>query len=371
MPVTIVLEASRRSRPLRAARSRDASLRRGRILGYAAAALSDASESVEEPPRSAGGRRRALAGVGAWLLCLVPLVGLGELLLHAKQVSADVAPEADWAAARELVEAALRADDLVVFAPYWADPIGRSVFGDEIATLGRAARSDERRFARAFEVSIRGARDEALEGWRELERHAAGAVTVTLYENPAHTEIIDDLVALAAPERLTVSRVDEEAEQPCRFQRGASAGGSTIVPQGLLTPADKFVCPGGGHVGVAVLHDLGHRPRLCLYATPLQGASLRLRFSGVRFGESLFGHSGVQWVSERKPSAERVSIAFSTPDHRVGDHFHKVGAGWTGFELPTPELDGRTADLVAEIPPASQRQFCFEATTRRAGGGPR
>ena len=161
-----------------------------------------------------------------------------------------------------------------------------------------------------------------------------------------------------------MSRVDDGVEQPCAFQRGSSQGGSTVVPQGLLVPADKFVCQ-GGHVGVAVLHGLDHHPHVCLYATPMQGASLRMKFSNVTFGSSLHGHSGIQWLVERTPAPEKVAVTFSAFDRLIGTHFHKVGVGWVGFELPTAELDGKKGDLVAEIAPSSQRQFCFEATTRR------
>jgi len=306
--------------------------------------------------------RLAIAGL---LLCAVPLVSVVELVLHVKQTTSDVVPESDWALARDTVKAELQPNDLVVFRPFWSDPLGRRTFGPEIATMKREGRSDLRRFARAFEVSIRGAHDEELASWKKVKETKHGAVTVTLLENPSYTPVIDDLLDLVGPERLSVSRVDSSGvEQPCSFQRGASQGGSTVVPQGLLVPADRFVCQ-GGHVGVSVLHGLDHHPHVCLYATPMQGATLRMKFSNVTFGPSLHGHSGLQWLVERTPTAEKVAVTFSALDRPIGTHFHKVGVGWVGFELPTPELDGKKADLVAEIAPASQKQFCFEATTRR------
>jgi hypothetical protein len=318
-------------------------------------------------------RFAGLVWAAGWLLCAVPLIGVVELALHVKQTTSDVVPEGDWAAAHELVKAELRPDDLVVFAPFWADPLGRRSFGDAIATLKREGRSDERRFARAFEVSIRGSHEETLARWKKVKEQKAGAVTITLYEDPEYTKVLTDTIDLVGPERLAVSRLEGGNETPCTFQRGASAGGSTVVPQGLLTPADKFVCQ-GGHVGVAVLHALDHHPHLCIYATPMQGATLRLRFSGVTFGAGLHGHSGIQWVGERTPAPEKVSVAFSVEGRPIGTHNHKVGAGWVGFEFPTAELAGKKTDLVADVAPASQHQFCFEATTRDApsstGGAP-
>ena len=305
--------------------------------------------------------RLAIAGL---LLCAVPLVSVVELALHVKQTTSDVVPESDWAQARDAVKAELQPSDLVVFEPFWSDPLGRRTFGHEIATMKRSGRSDVRRFPRAFEVSIRGAHSEELAGWKKVKETRHGGVTVTLLENPSYTEVIDDVLDMVSPDRLTVSRVENGVEQACSFQRGASQGGSTVVPQGLLVPADKFVCQ-GGHVGVAVLHGLDHRPHVCLYATPMQGATLRMKFSNVTFGPSLHGHSGIQWLVERNPTPDKVAVAFSALDRPIGTHHHKVGVGWVGFELPTPELDGKKADLVAEIVPSAQRQFCFEATTRR------
>lgn len=297
----------------------------------------------------------------------MPLVAVVELALHVKQTTSDVVPDADWTAARDVVKADLQPDDLVVFAPFWADPLGRRSFGDSIATMKREGRSDERRFARAYEVSIRDAHDAGLAGWKQVKQQKTGAVTVTLYQNPDFTKVIDDTVDLVTPERLTVSKIDGAGEQPCTFQHGATAGGSTVVPQGLLTPADKFVCQ-GGHVGVAVLHALDHHPHLCIYATPMQGSTLRLRFSNVTFGASLHGHSGIQWLVERTPAPEKVSVTFSAFDRLIGTHFHKVGVGWVGFELPTNDIDGKKGDLTVDLGASSQRQFCFEATTRMEAG---
>lgn len=324
---------------------------------------SDPSDPTEPPTQARPGWRGRLGGVAGWILCAVPLVGVFEFALHVKQTGHDIVPESDWVSARELVMKELGPDDVVVFSPFWTDPIGRQTFGDTV-TMARAGRSDDRRFRRAFELSIRDAHDESLARWKKVKEQNAGRITIVLYENPDYTRVIDDTLRLATPDRLTVSRVDASGEQPCPFLRGASAGGSTVVPQGLLTPADKFVCQ-GGHVGIAVLHALDHHPHVCLYATPMQGATLRLRFSNVTFGSALYGHSGIQWMVERTPAPEKVAVVFSAFDRPIGTHFHKVGAGWVGFELPTPDLDQKRGELVADILPSGQRQFCFEATTRR------
>ncbi|CAN5903387.1 hypothetical protein BH11MYX4_BH11MYX4_54950 [soil metagenome] len=105
--------------------------------------------------------------VFAWALAAVPLIGVVELVLHVKQTTSDLVPASDWAAARDAVKAEAKPDDLVIFAPFWVDPIGREQLGDELAGLRREARPDESRFARAFEVGIRGAHRPELEGWKK------------------------------------------------------------------------------------------------------------------------------------------------------------------------------------------------------------
>lgn len=298
----------------------------------------------------------------ALALSLVPLVGVVELFLHVKQTTVDVVPEKDWRAARDAVAKDLRPDDLVTFAPFWSDPLGRRSFGDEIMTPRRAARSDEARFPRAWEVSIRGFHDPTLERWKKVSEQRLGGVTVTLLENPAPEKVISDLLDFVTPERMSVARVDANGESPCGFQHGPTSGGSTVVPQGLLVPGDKFVCP-GGHVGVTVLHDLQHHPRVCINTNAGQG-TLRLKFTGVTFGESIVGHSGIQWMGERGPSKNVATVTFSALDHTIATHLHRHGVGWVNFELPTPELAGKRADLVADVGGNVDRFFCFEATTR-------
>lgn len=301
----------------------------------------------------------------AWALCAVPLVGVVELALHVKQTTSDVVPDTDWLAARDAVKAELAPDDLVLFAPFWADPLGRKWFGDELAGLKREARPDETRFRRAFEVSIRGMHREELAAWRKVSERRTGHITIGVYENPSPAKVLTDLVDVLGPGKVTVSRVEGAVESACTWQHGAGQPGGLAVPQGPAVPGAKFVCPGGGYVGVAVLHALDHHPHLCIFGAPPGGsAALRIKFEGVRFGSSLHGHSGVQWVTDRVPSNERITVSFSAFDRPIGSNVHKVGTGWTGFEFPTDDIAGKKGDLVADVTGSAQRSYCFEADTR-------
>ncbi len=139
-----------------------------------------------------------------WAFSLVPAVGLLELGAHFVQ-TCSVAPERDWKDARAYVASQAKADDLVAFAPRWADPIGRETFGPDLATVEREARADESRFTRAFEVSIRGAHLPALSGWKRVSQRRFGGVDVTEWANPSPAPVIDDLVAHIGPQGLSVT----------------------------------------------------------------------------------------------------------------------------------------------------------------------
>lgn len=310
------------------------------------------------PPASA----RRPAPRAAWLLAVLPLVGVLELGLFFRDKAA-VVGDGDWDAARESVAPELQADDLVLFAPFWADPLGRRAFGPTIMTPARAAFADTTRFKRAFEIAIRGQHRPEIAGWRKVSERKAGAVTIGVYENPTPSVVHTDLVDAARPDRLSVSRVDGATESPCTFMHGTTQGGTTVVPQGTLVPGDRFTCQ-SGYVGVAVLHDLEHHPRRCIF-TSLPGGGVRLRFKDVRFGGLLHGHDGVQWINERTASGERFVVAFSAFGRPIGQKVHKVGMGFTGFEFPTPEFTGQKGELVVDVSgPTGQRYFCFEADTR-------
>jgi hypothetical protein len=276
--------------------------------------------------------------------------------------------EADWASARDYVATASKPDDLVTFAPRWVDPIGRQELGPEVATLQREARPDESRFPRAFEVSIRGAHDATLEGWRRTETRDFGSITVTTLENPAPVHVLDDLVSLVGAETLQVSKTDGERTVDCAFAHGSPQSGG--LGAGPAIPGERFACPGGGFVAASVAADLDYRPRRCIYAPPQGGKSvLRLRFLGVQIGRTLHGHHGIYVEAERNRTGAPVTLTFKVDDTVIGSVVHRDGDGWKPFELDTstlPESMKGRADVVAEIasPSGDRRMYCFEADTR-------
>ncbi len=304
-----------------------------------------------------------LAMAKKWAFVLVPAVGVLELVAHLWQTSAAVAPESDWSAAREVVKGKAKPEDLVLFAPTWADAVGRQTFGDEIATLDREAFPDVTRFPRAFEVSIRGKHRDELAGWREVGRDRVGAVTITTLENPAPVKILDDLVRHVNPQGMVAQRTDGPRESDCAYQQGG--GQAAGLGFGMAVPDARFACPGGGFVGVSVLEPIDYLPRKCIYAAPIGGGTiLRIRFANVAFGRALHGHHGL--YSEHERGGSPVALLFKAGDKTLGRVVHNDGDGWKGFELDTRDLEGKRGELVAEITASNgaRRQYCFEADTR-------
>ncbi|MGA7123774.1 MAG: hypothetical protein WBY94_26955 [Polyangiaceae bacterium] len=291
-----------------------------------------------------------------WAFAAVPAAGLLELGAHAAQTQA-VVPGRDWEAARDYVSQHAKPEDLVAFAPRWADPLGRAHFGPTIATLEREARPDESRFPRAFEVSIRGAHVPALRTWRRSAEQHFGGVAVTTLENPAPLPVLDDLVSAVRPDRMRVSAGDRD----CPFVHLPTQSGG--LGFGPAIPGDRFGCPGGAFVGVSVVADLDYVPHRCIYAPP-SGGTVRLRFLGVRFGRALSGHHALYVEAEHLKGAP-ITVTFSVGSSTLGTVVHRDGEGWKQFEFDTAQLSGRQEDLTADITSSGERRlYCFEAATR-------
>jgi hypothetical protein len=301
----------------------------------------------------------AMTLVRRWAFAAVPLAGLLELVAHVVQTHG-VVPDSDWKTARAYVAKEAQKDDLVAFAPRWTDPIGREIFGREIATLEREGRPDETRFPRALEVSIRGAHVPALASWSKAGEQRFGGVTVTTWTNPAPSHVIDDLVSHVDANGMRVAR----SEQDCPFVHAGAESGSLGYGPGV--PADRFACPAGGFVGKSVVTDLDYYPHRCIYAPPQGGPPVRLTFVDVAFGQTLHGHHAIYVEAERNRQGAPVTLTFKAGGVVLGSVVHNDGDGWKPFELDTSSLSGQRADLVAEVsaPNGNRRQYCFEADTR-------
>lgn len=298
-----------------------------------------------------------------YVFLAIPAIGLLELAAHIVQVTTRI-PAEDWAAARDGVKAGVRPNDLVVFSPAWLDPLGREYFRDNLATIGREARPDDTRFARAFEVSIRGEHLAEFEGWKVEATQHFGAITVNILDNPSPATVIDDLVDHAAPDKAQVALVEGGNETGCPWTRGSPQTGQIGFGPGI--PADRFVCPRSSFVATSVVPANDFRPHRCLYAPPVGGSSvLRIRFVDVEFGRTLHGHQAISWAAARYNSPP-VTLVWKAQGRTLARLTEQDADGWKPFEIDTGDLAGQKGELVAEVsaPSGSNRQYCFEADTR-------
>jgi hypothetical protein len=323
----------------------------------AAPAPLDAVPTPTLPPKT------PLAQMRRFLFLALPVIAVLELGAHLVQIYG-VVPSSDWIAARDVVRTLAQPDDFIAFAPYWTDPLGREYFGSDLATVAREARPDDSRYRRGIEVSIRGQHLPELAGWKVSSTQHVGRVTVTVYENPAFKAVKDDLVDHVAPDRMAVSEISGGLETDCSFMRGrVETGGLGFGP---AVPAERFVCP-GGFIGASIMQPTDYRPHRCLLAPPLgNGKTLRVKFLGVQFGETLHGHTGIDWDSEHHLEQPGVTLVWKIGARTLARITDANGEGWKSFELNTSDLAGQTGELVAEVSSQSShdRLYCFEADTR-------
>jgi hypothetical protein len=294
---------------------------------------------------------------------VVPAIAMLELFAHLVQINRTI-PKSDWEAAREAVKAEVHPEDLIAFAPRWADPLGREYFRDDLATVEREAPPDETRFPRAFEVSIRGKHLAEFDGWKKAATARFGSITVTTFENPSPAKVIDDLVVHTRGDRASVQLVEGERESECPWTHRSPETGNLGFGPGL--PADRFLCPRGGFVVTSVMQATDYLPHKCIYAPAVGGSSvLRVRFQNVQFGRVLHGHHAINWDSARFNSPP-VMLVWKAEGRTIARLVDRDDDGWKAFEIDTSDLAGHTGELIAEVSSttSNHRQYCFEADTR-------
>lgn len=110
--------------------------------------------------------RARLAAVGLVVLAVWEVA----VLVSARQSAPS--PE-DWQAVAAAIPATLGADQLVVFAPRWIDPVGRRWLGDRMS-IEQVARMDAARYREIWEVSMRGASAPEVAGAAALSEQSVG-----------------------------------------------------------------------------------------------------------------------------------------------------------------------------------------------------
>jgi hypothetical protein len=257
--------------------------------------------------------RKPLAVAPAVLLVVV---ALWEVVATRRAASA-VPDDAVWDAASQLVRASYQPGDLIVFAPDWIDPVGRLHLGDLIS-IDAAARMDAARYARIWELSIRGA-------------HAP------------------DVAGLAPASEQTIEGVTVR-----RFERTPAIVVTDFLAQ---TPQSDGARP------ALELAEVGFAPHRCVQVTPVPGKPTRVTFHGVQLGTTLVGYAGLADVFTRRDIRAPGQLAVELAGKPIATAELGVDDGWVRFEAPTtPGTSDVTFVASADAP---QRQICFAAEARK------
>jgi len=219
-----------------------------------------------------------------------------------------------WDAAAAVVRAQYRPGDLIVFAPDWVDPVGRLHLGDLIP-VETAARMDDARFARIWELSIRGAH--RVPG-APVAEEVHGGVTVRRFEQTPVTVLTDFTTA------------------PHTAEGGAAQ---------------------------RVLAEVGFAPHECVQVIPPTKGAVRVVFHGVPVGSSLVGYVGLADVFTRRDIRAPGALDVEVNGARVASVSPGVDDGWVRFAAPTQPGTADVAFVVHASAP--DRHVCFAAEARQ------
>ncbi len=273
---------------------------------------------------------------------------------HAIYAPRAVATDGDWESAAAAVRAAYRPGDLIVFAPEWADQVGRQHLGD-LVTPEMAGRADDDRYGRVWEVSIRGAGDCG----RILQESQHGRVRVRLCEKAPAVAVAYDFTAHLAEARVTQVPADGRrsgVEQP------ALAGLPDTDETACLTDAGGFRCA-TTRVERRTL-EIDYRPRRGVLAPVDGGLVTRIEFPSATLGAELVGYTGIHDYYSRKNSDGPVDFTVFVDGQPVATVHHRNEDGWRRFAVAT-KPGTHAVRFEVRAPSAAWRTFGFHAEARK------
>lgn len=285
-------------------------------------------------------RRRVSALLGGAVL-LLALVETASALISPLLAPSD----ADWRAASGVVRGGFRAGDLIVAAPDWSDQVMRLHLGD-LVPIKMAARLDDARYGRVWELSQRGGR--AAEG-RGTVGHTSrhGGLTLRRYDR--------------TPAAVSFDFFDQWAR--ARVVRAEPGRGELACPR----LEDRFQCPDLGFNFVKPgLLEVGTTMRNALYAQPVGGATVVVEFAQVPLGRELVVGHGLHHVWLRKHGEGTVKLRVLVDGREVGRGEASNRSGWRIERLDTAASAGKPATVRFEITSDKpfSRHFGFTAEAR-------
>jgi len=282
-------------------------------------------------------------------------------------IQARVPTDGEWSEAAARVRGEHRPGDLVVVAPFWADPLLRLHLGDAL-DFASSGHHDLAPFDRLWVLSLRGHRHGQEPEVEADLTERFGQVTVRRYDL-GDSPVVYDFVAHV--NEAQVSMTEGGVERACPLRRGVARGGSGLF-QGPMTPPERFVCDPRRAwlwVGATVMEDLDLRPRHCIWNHPLGLEPIAVRFRDVPLGTELVLHGGIYWDHERYRRGGPVHIAVRVNGEEVGAMTHRDGDGFkrmVSLTRPAGAVGPQRGDVtfLVTAPEPHHRTFCWSATTR-------
>jgi hypothetical protein len=260
-------------------------------------------------------RASRLAAIPALVLVAVALT---EIVATRRQAAAVPGDEA-WARAAAVVRAGHRPGDLIVFAPDWADPIGRLHLGDLIS-LDMAGRMDAARYGRIWELAIRGAHARDVAGLVPVEERDEEGVAIRRYERTPAVILADVRDALATARTI-------------------------------------------GGVARLELAEVGFEPHRCILVVPPTDKPVRITFPRLALGSQLVGYVGLADVFTRRDVREPGTLAVELAGTVATTVTAGVDDGWVRFAVPTTPGAADVTFVISATRPG--RQVCFAAEARQ------
>jgi hypothetical protein len=304
----------------------------------------------------------------AWLAWGIPVLGVLELVLHL--VFAQRAPSTDeWSQAAKVLEPLRKADDLVIVAPWWAEPHARQALGPKLLPIRDVARADEAPYPRAIELSAMGQHPPEIASWPIVERYPISSHLVALVRrNPNPAKVTVNFSDLVENAQAKVAWNIAGIETPCSFSSNMPVSAPGLFGHPAIPP-QRYVCgrQPWQAVGVTVHDDQNFRARRCVWShPPPPSGKVVLRFSQVPLANVIHGYLSLHWTLEREQHGSPVLFALFVDDKAIGTHVHHDGQGWRAFEIALGSVANGTHDVRIEISSenANERHVCWTADSR-------
>ncbi|MCS6915526.1 MAG: hypothetical protein NZ890_20130 [Myxococcota bacterium] len=266
-----------------------------------------------------------------------------------------VAGPQHWHAAAQAVRASFLPGDLIVVAPEWASPLVRRHLGD-LMPASMVGRPDAARYARIWELSLRGAQAPETAGLPVEGSSQHGPIRLTRYRNRP-VQVTFDLVDAFVQARVFQHPLagGADGEMPCWW------GGPPPGP--TRGEAGGFYCR-GSKIERRVM-EIDYQPRLgvvvpaepalrtviqyeSIPAAAWQGAQLVAWFGLHDYYARKTDSGPVDVVVEVGPGQDRVSVSVPPQGwHRV--KLRPRSPGWVRIEVSARDARARLLGFAAEL----------------------